>query len=124
HRPVRPDPPQRQHFEVLPIGPQVGLAEVVRAAEQIDHTHPGWRPEVVWSQAAAVIAQAAPGAGLARLLNRPAAIQSPTTSTTPPTTPPHLGRVAKPIAESLRGRAQRGSSGQSYPFVQRSRATA
>src|SRR5699024_1382384 len=35
-----------------------------------------------------------------------------------------LGRVAKPIAESLRGRAQRGSSGQSYPFVQRSRATA
>ncbi|MGQ7787790.1 DDE-type integrase/transposase/recombinase, partial [Nesterenkonia sp. K-15-9-6] len=26
-----------------------------------------------------------------------------------------LGRVAKPIAESLRGRAQRGSSGQSYP---------
>ena len=68
HRPVRPDPPQRQHFEVLPIGPQVGLAEVVRAAEHIDHTHPGWRPEVVWSQAAAVIAQAAPGAGLARLL--------------------------------------------------------
>src|SRR5699024_9252239 len=68
HQPGRPDPQQRQHFEVLPIGPEVGLTEVVRAAEHIDHTHPGWRPEVVWSQAAAVIAQAAPGAGLARLL--------------------------------------------------------
>src|SRR5699024_1342912 len=59
---------EEEHFEVLPVGPDVGLTEVVRAAQSVDRRHPGWRPEVVASQAAAVVAEAAPGASLAQFL--------------------------------------------------------
>src|SRR5699024_11316494 len=38
------------------------------AAQSVDRRHPGWRPEVVHSQAAAVIAEAVPGASLAQFL--------------------------------------------------------
>src|SRR5699024_11605676 len=59
---------EEQHFEVLPVGPEVGLTGVVRAAQSVDRQHPGWRPEVVHSQAAAVIAETTPGASLAQFL--------------------------------------------------------
>lgn len=64
-----PDDQQDELFQVLPVGPQVGLTEVVRQAQRVDRRHPGWRPEVVWSQSAATIAEAEPGASLARFLD-------------------------------------------------------
>lgn len=55
-------------FVTLPVGPDVGLAEVVAAAQGVDHDQAAWHPGVIASQTAEVIAAAAPGASLAGVL--------------------------------------------------------
>lgn len=55
-------------FVTLPVGPDVGLADVVKAAQALDHDQAAWHAGVIASQAAEVIATAAPGASLANVL--------------------------------------------------------
>lgn len=59
----RPEP-----FVTLPVGPEVGLTEVVAAAQEVDQAQAAWHPGVSFSQRADAIGAAAPGASLARVL--------------------------------------------------------
>ena len=69
---TRPSDPEEQEqpepFVTLPVGPKVGLAEVVSAAQAVDHAQAAWHPGLITSQVAEVIAGARPGASLARVL--------------------------------------------------------
>lgn len=57
-----------ERFVTLPVGPDVGLAEVVAAAQQVDQAQAAWHSGVSLSQRADAIGAAAPGASLARVL--------------------------------------------------------
>ena len=57
-----------ERFVTLPVGPDVGLAEVVAAAQAVDQAQGAWHPGMISSQVAEVIAGAVPGASLARVL--------------------------------------------------------
>lgn len=59
---------QPERFVTLPVGPDVGLAEVVAAAQAVDQAQAAWHPGMISSQVAEVIAGAAPGASLAGVL--------------------------------------------------------
>lgn len=59
----RPEP-----FVTLPVGPDIGLAEVVAAAQAVDQAQPAWRSGVSLSLRSDVIGAAAPGASLAGVL--------------------------------------------------------
>ena len=74
--PSKPEEERPARFVTLPVGPAVGLTEVVAAAQVLDHDQAAWHPGMITSQTAEVIAAAAPGASLARVLEAASAQSS------------------------------------------------
>src|SRR5699024_4109951 len=64
------DEDERDYFVTLPVGPDVGLTEVVAAAQEVDRAQAAWHPGVGHSQVADVLGATAPGASLAAVIEQ------------------------------------------------------
>src|SRR5690625_2367304 len=61
---------ERDYFVTLPVGRDVGLTEVVAAAQEVDRAQTAWHPGVSHSQVAGVLGAIVPGASLAAVIEQ------------------------------------------------------